>query len=306
MRAVSAVIVNWNSGVALTDCVASLVGEGWDASWDVVVVDNASTDGSERAVARAYPPVSLVQNACNRGYAAAVNQGLAVARGDLVLILNPDVVVTPMTVRGLVEFMHHYPKAAVVGPRLFNADGTVQGSARRAPSAWTGLFGRSTPLTNLFPNNPLSRRELPGMWSTSENPLAVDWLAGSCLLVRRSAWEQVGVMDERFFLYFEDADWCIRFREAGWQVYYLPTVRATHRVGESRKRRVLRSTIDLHRSAYYFYRKHYFSSPWHPVAPVLAGGLLLHFGVRLLQTLAARREQPRAKPVSLDSSTSLQ
>ena len=284
---VSAVIVNWNSGAALRECLDCLVDRTACRFLNIVVVDNASSDGSQSAAQR-FPGVVLVQNDENRGFASGVNQGLAVARGDVVLVLNPDVVLTPSTVPALVEFVTRRADVAVVGPKLVNPDGSVQGSARRAPSAWTGLFGRSTPLTKLMPNNPFSRRELPGLWNGGREPVEVDWLAGACLLVRREAVNQVGVMDERFFLFFEDADWCIRFRQAGWKVYYCPEAEAMHTVGQSRRRRRLRSTMDLHRSAYYFMRKHHFRSRWHPATPVLMIGLLMHFLVRVVQSLATQ------------------
>ena len=176
-------------------------------------MDNASTDGSQARAARDYPGIKILQNAENRGFAPGANQGLEWAVGELMLLLNPDAVLQPSTISLLVDFMNEHPEAAVVGPRLLNPDGTVQGSARRDPSPWTGLFGRDAPLTRLFPNNPVSRRELPNLCHAGDAPLEVDWISGACLLVRRAAYEQVGGLDERFFLFWEDADWCRRFRE---------------------------------------------------------------------------------------------
>ena len=120
-------------------------------------------------------------------------------------------------------------------------------------------------------------------------PLEVDWVSGACLLVRRAAYERVGSLDERFFLFWEDADWCRRFRGAGWKVYYLPAAVGTHDVGVSRAQRPIRSALDFHRSAYRFYRKHHLSSPFHPMIMPLAGGLLISFGIRALQAVRARR-----------------
>ena len=235
MDPLSVVIVNWNAGVALHDCLASLfASKPWGGDLEVLLVDNASTDGSQVRAVRDYPDVTLIQNGANLGFARAVNEGLRRARGELTLLLNPDVIVESTTVLTLVDFMVHHPSAAAVGPKLLNPDGTVQGSARRDPSPWTGLFGRSAPLTRLFPNNPVRRRELPALAHEGAGPLEVDWLSGACLVARRAAYDRVGLMDERFFLFWEDADWCLRFRGAGWKVYYLPTAIGMHYVGVSR------------------------------------------------------------------------
>ena len=289
MNTLSVIIVNWNAGRALDDCLASLFASKPVGALEVLLVDNASTDGSQARAARDYPGIKILQNAENRGFAPGANQGLEWAVGELMLLLNPDAMLQPSTISLLVDFMNEHPEAAVVGPRLLNPDGTVQGSARRDPSPWTGLFGRDAPLTRLFPNNPVSRRELPNLCHVGDAPLEVDWISGACLLVRRAAYEQVGGLDERFFLFWEDADWCRRFRRAGWKVYYLPTAVGTHRVGVSRAQRPMRSAIDFHRSAYRFYRKHHLSSPFHPMIIPLAAGLLISFGTRALRAVRTRR-----------------
>jgi N-acetylglucosaminyl-diphospho-decaprenol L-rhamnosyltransferase len=289
MNSLSAVIVNWNAGCALDDCLASLFASKPVGALEVLLVDNASTDGSQARAARDYPGIKILQNAENRGFAPGANQGLESAVGELILLLNPDAVLRQTTISLLVDFMNEHPEAAVVGPRLLNPDGTVQGSARRDPSPWTGLFGRDAPVTRLFPNNPVSRRELPNLCHAGDAPLEVDWISGACLLVRRAAYEQVGGLDERFFLFWEDADWCRRFRKAGWKVYYLPTAVGTHRVGVSRAQRPMRSAIDFHRSAYHYYRKHHLSSPFHPMIIPLAAGLLISFGTRALRAARTRR-----------------
>ena len=290
MDTLSVIIVNWNAGEALNDCLESLsVSRAWCGELEILLVDNASTDGSQARAIREYPGIKLLQNAGNCGFAPAVNRGLSLAAGELALLLNPDVVLNPTAILLLADFMAHHPEAAVVGPKLLNRDGTVQGSARRDPSPWTGLFGRSTPLTRLFPNNPVSRRELPGLRHVGDDPLEVDWVSGACLLVRRAAHEHVGLMDERFFLFWEDADWCLRFRRAGWKVYYLPAASGTHQVGVSRAQRPVRSALDFHRSAYRFYRKHHPFSSLHPVMLLLTSGLLISFGIRALQAVLVRR-----------------
>lgn len=289
MEHVSVVIVNWNAGGALHACLGALFASEGGEPHQVILVDNASTDGSEAILASTYPAVEVIQNAKNVGFARAVNQGLRAARGQLVIILNPDVILWPSAVPRLLQFMATHPEAGVAGPRLLDPDGTVQGSARRDPSAWTALFGRSAPLTRLFPNNPVSQRELPALSVEGNVPIQVDWLSGACLVARRTAWEQVGLLDERFFLFWEDADWCLRFRQAGWGVYYVPAACGTHFVGVSRAGRRLGSILDFHLSAYRYYRKHRLLSAVHPLTMLVGTGLLASLALRSVQALWPRR-----------------
>ena len=288
---VSVVIVNWNAGAALRACLTALfTSEGGDP------LRSSSSTTRRRTAAwpgltSAYPALELIQNAKNVGFARAVNQGLRAGESQFALVLNPDVILLPPDgpVR-LMQFMITHPEAGIAGPRLLDPDGTVQGSARRDPSAWTALFGRSAPLTRLFPNNPVSKRELPALSAAGDAPVPVDWLSGACLLVRRTAWEQVGLLDERFFLFWEDADWCLRFRRAGWGVYYVPAASGTHLVGVSRAGRRLGSVLDFHVSAYRYYRKHRVRSAVHPRTILVGAGLLASLALRSVQALwAARR-----------------
>ena len=287
---VSVVIVNWNAGAALRACLTALFTSEGEEPHQVILVDNASTDGSQTGLTSAYPALEVIQNAKNVGFARGVNQGLRAAKGQFALVLNPDVILHPTSLSRLMQFMITHPEAGIAGPRLLDPDGTVQGSARRDPSAWTALFGRSAPLTRLFPNNPVSKRELPALSAAGDAPVPVDWLSGACLLVRRTAWEEVGLLDERFFLFWEDADWCFRFRRAGWGVYYVPAASGTHLVGVSRAGRRLGSVLDFHVSAYRYYRKHRVLSAVHPRTILVGAGLLASLALRSVQALwAARR-----------------
>lgn len=289
MDDVSVVIVNWNAGATLRACLTGLSASEGDRPHQVIVVDNASTDRSPSELDSAYPAVQLIQNATNVGFARAVNQGLRAAWGHFALVMNPDVILQASALPRLMEFMTSHPNVGVAGPRLLNPDGTVQGSARRDPSAWTGLFGRSALLTQLFPNNPVSQRELPALSAAGSAPVEVDWLSGACLLVRRTAWEEVGLLDERFFLFWEDADWCLRFRQAGWNVCYVPSATGTHVIGVSRARRRLGAVLDFHVSAYRYYRKHRQPSALHPLTMLVGAGLAASFALRSVQALWASR-----------------
>ena len=289
MERASLVIVNWNAGAALHACLAALFASDGAGRHQVILVDNASTDGSQHGLTSTYPALEVIQNGTNVGFARAVNQGLRAARGQFAFLLNPDVVLDPSAVSRLVQFMTSHPDAGVAGPRILDRDGTVQGSARRDPSAWSALFGRSAPLTRLFPNNPVSQREIPALSVEDGAPIQVDWVSGACLVARRTAWEEIGLLDERFFLFWEDADWCRRFRQAGWRVYYVPTANATHFVGVSRARRRLGSIRDFHVSAYRYYRKHQRRHALHPLTILVGTGLLASMALRSVQALWARR-----------------
>jgi N-acetylglucosaminyl-diphospho-decaprenol L-rhamnosyltransferase len=287
MKDVSVIIVNWNAAATLRACLRALCASEGDPPREIILVDNASTDGSLSGIVAEYPDLRVIQNTTNAGFACAVNQGLRAAEGQFALIMNPDVMLHPSALLELTQFMATHLNAGVAGPRLLNPDGTVQGSARRDPSARTALFGRSAPLTQLFPNNPVSQQELPAFSVTDDTPVEVDWLSGACLFSRRTAWEQVGLFDEQFFLFWEDADWCLRFRQAQWRVYYVPAAIGTHVIGVSRAKRPLGALVDLHVSAFRYYRKHRQRSALHPVTVLAGAGLMASFGLRFAQTLWA-------------------
>lgn len=287
MERASLVIVNWNAGAALHACLAAVFSSDGIDRDQVILVDNASTDGSQFGLTATYPALEVIQNSRNVGFARAVNQGLVASRGEFAVLLNPDVILEPSALSRLTEFLIGHPEAGVAGPRLLDRDGAIQGSARRDPSAWTALFGRSAPLTRLFPNNPMSQREIPALSVEDGAPLEVDWISGACLVARRTAWEEVGLLDERFFLFWEDADWCRRFRQAGWRVYYVPTASGIHFVGVSRARRRLGSIRDFHVSAYRYYRKHQGRHALHPLTLLVGTGLLASMALRSVQTLWA-------------------
>lgn len=214
---------------------------------EVIVVDNASTDGSPEMVAAEFPEARLIRNAENYGYARANNIGITASRGRYVLLLNSDTVVPAGALAHLVAFMDGHPRAAACSPRLLRPDGTPQPYA---------FGGDPTPLYLLRRgfNRLLLGRPLHD-WAGAE-PIQVDWVSGACLLVRRMAVEQVGLLDEAMFMYFEDSDWCRRMRLAGWQIWYVPTAAITH-IGGAGLRQNPAARRAYRASLRYFYRKHY-------------------------------------------------
>ena len=247
-------IVNYRSYEELSRCLASLepLRRGFAT---VSVVDQESDGASAAAVARAFPWAVILERRTNDGFAKGINVGAASGRAPFLLLLNPDCVAGSDFVARLVDFAVEHPEAAIVGPRILNADGTIQGSARRFPDWSTFIAGRSSWLTKKFPKNPLSRWNLPAL-AEGAGTSRVDWVSGACMLVRRDAFDQAGGMDERFFLYWEDADLCKRLDELGWSTIYFPDAEVVHAGGRSSVHAYRESLAAFHASALKLFRKH--------------------------------------------------
>jgi len=257
----SIVIVNFNSGAYLADCLASIAAYAPEAH--VVVVDNASVDGSDRATASAPGRVELRPTGENLGFARGVNRGVAHASGDRVLLLNPDCRLLPGAVESLVAELDCHPECAIAGPQILNDDGSLQGSARGDPTLLTGLFGRSTLFTRLFPRSRLARQNVPVDSALIERGASceVDWISGACMLARRDALAAVDGFDERYFMYWEDADLCRRLRHRGYSIRYVPAARVVHTIGQSSRAARALATRAFHRSAYTYYATHIARTP---------------------------------------------
>lgn len=234
-RGRTVVVVTHQHAAEIPRCLAALRGER------VVLVDNASTDATADVVAAGFPWVELVRSPRNRGFAAGVNLGLARAGRDDVVLVNPDAVVGPDTLDRLAQVLEEHPTVGVVAPRLRNPDGSVQESARSFKTV-PSLLARRTPLGRLRWGRAVLARHLGP--SAADEPTEVDWALGALLVVRRAALDEVGPLDERFFLYEEDVDWCLRMWQAGWGVLYVPAVEVEHGY-----RRASRHTWDLRRPA---------------------------------------------------------
>ena len=245
----SVVVVTYNSSETIAACLESIGAGGAPA--EVVVVDNASTDGTAALVAERFPQVRLIANARNEGFARGANRGWRETSAPHVLLLNPDTELRPNASRALLECARARPRAALIGPRILNADGSLQHSCFRFPNlrmAVTGFFG-------LLPlDSPANGRYRPEAY---EEPHPVEHLLGACLLVRRAAAEQVGPLDESFYMYFEETDWCYRMRAAGWENWYTPDAVVVHRGAHSTSREPERMSAEFYRSQARFYRKHY-------------------------------------------------
>jgi GT2 family glycosyltransferase len=239
---VAAVIVSYNVAELLVRCVESLRADGVER---IVVVDNASADGSVEAVRAADPGVEVVALAENVGFGAGVNRGAARTTEPFLLVLNPDVEVEAGSTKVLVDALGADPGLAVVGPRIETPDGELYPSARTFPDM--GDAAGHAFLHFLWPANPFSRRYRMLDWDHGD-ARDVDWVAGTHLLVRRQAWDQVGGFDEAFFMYMEDVDLCWRLHRAGWRVGYEPGARVRHAIGRSTDQTPYRMIAAHHRS----------------------------------------------------------
>ena len=255
---VSAILVNYNAGRELAVALRSIAAELAGQQWEAVVVDNASSDGSAAVVADFAPHARLVSNERNVGFARGVNQGLAATSGSLVLIINPDCRLVAGAFALLRRELEQGDSYAIAGPRILNPDGSVQGSARGDPDMFTGLFGRTTLLRRLMPHLPVSKRNVVSgeAAGNGHGSVTVDWLSGACMLARREALRSVNGFDERYFLYWEDADLCRRLRALGLEVRFVPRATAIHRVGHSSRGARGSATRAFHESAYLYYATH--------------------------------------------------
>lgn len=241
------VIVSYNTCELLRQCLATLheVLPVRDPCCEVWVVDNASHDGSPRMVRAHFPAVRLIENETNVGFARANNQVLVLRRGRYVLLLNSDALVQAEAIERMYRFMEGHPRAGVVGPRLFNGDGSLQPSWAAFPTLTSELLGRERRPYRILP--------LPHggvAWQ-------VDWVGGSCLMARREAIDAVGLLDPQFFMYAEETDWCRRMRAYGWLCYYLPEAEVVHLGGGSTGADALPLLVQLHRSKLLYFYKHH-------------------------------------------------
>ena len=253
----SVVIVSWNVKQLLRECLASVYDsfEGLGTIFEVLVVDNASTDGSADMVAEQYPETCLMANPENKGFAAANNQGLAETSGRHVVLLNPDTSLRGNALGTLLGFMDQTPSAGMAGPRLVFGDGSFQHSAFAFPSLAQAVFD-FFPVHHRLTESRLNGRYPRSLYATRD-PFAVDHPLGACMMVRRAVIEQVGGLDEQFFMYCEEVDWAMRIKQAGWSVFCVPAAEVVHYAGQSTRQVRDAMFVALWRSRFRLFDKHY-------------------------------------------------
>ncbi len=255
MPLVSIIIVNFNSGSALRICLKTLQEQLHGLDYECCVVDNDSADSSLENLP-ALDHFTLIKNSANFGFAKAMNIGLEHTQGTYVMWLNPDTRVLDGDIQKVFDFFDQHPKVAIAGCRILNPNQKVQYSARSFPSYETSMFGRYSLITRWFPQNPLSRKYL-GTEEDYFQPRPVDWVSGACLIHRRSLIESIGNLDEGYFMYCEDVDFCKRAKHEGWEVFYLPFWTVEHQIGGCTRKQKRKMAWEHHKSMWRYYKKHY-------------------------------------------------
>lgn len=252
----SIIIVTYNSGKFIENCLKSIFKER-NLSYEIIVVDNASTDNTLNIVEERFPSIKILKNSFNKGFAVANNQGIKINKGKYILILNPDVIVLPNSLKYLKDFMDRNLRVGIGGPKLILPDKKIQYSCRRYSTPLTHII-RGVHLNNTFKISKKIRNDFMADWDHS-SCRDVDFITGACMIVRREAMEKVGLLDEKYMLYFEDQDWCLRMHKGKWKVFYIPESRMIHYHKRDSTRGIFNKYTFIHiKSMVYFFRKHGF------------------------------------------------
>lgn len=269
----SIIIVNYNTKKKLDECLYSLYNNISNISFEVIVSDNHSLDDSINMLEKNYPEVSLIKNERNLGFAKANNKALSIVKGKYILLLNSDTIVPKLSISNMIDFLRNHKEVGAVGAKMLYPDHTTQRTARRFPNPMAFFFGRKSILTLLMPENRFSKRYMMYDREQQEEPYEVDWVSGAGLMVKKEVVQQVGLLDERFFIYWEDADWCFRIKQKGWKIFCIPTAPIIHHEGGSSNNCKLKLIMHFHKSVFLFYRKHYIKSNLNPMCAIAAVGL---------------------------------
>ena len=286
---IAIVIVSFNVETLLKECIESVCRETTEATFDIRVVDNHSRDGSVPMVKRDFPDVHLIENDRNVGFPKANNQAIVQCTSDYILLLNPDTVVRDGAIDKMVHFMDEHPDVGVSGCRVLNEDGSLQLACRRSIPTPRVAFYRLTGLSRLFPHSKTMARYNLTFLDPNE-PHEVDAVSGAFLVIRKKVVDAIGVLDENFFIYGEDMDWCIRAKKAGWKVMYYPHAQIVHYKGVGCRTNNRKTTYEFYRAMVLFHKKHFARE-----CSSLTNALI-YIGIFLTALLAWRRWLFNAKP----------
>ena len=269
----SVIVVSWNVSKLLDVSLQTLRKDLAGIDAEVFVVDNASADGSADMVRQKHDWVKLIANDENLGFAKANNQAIKLCSGDYIFLLNPDTEVIAGAVPKLIEFLETHAQAGIVAPQLINSDGSIQRSCRAFPT-FTAMLYELLGLSKLYPNDPRfgSYKMLD---FEHDETREVDQPEGAALLLRRKVIEEVGVLDEGFFMLFEEVDWCYRIKQSGWQIWFYPEAKVVHHYGQSIKQVKARMILSSHKGLYRFWSKHYAKGRWYLNGFVYVGLMIL-------------------------------
>jgi len=257
MMDLSICLVPLNALYYLEPLLASIEQYSSGLTYEVIVVDNGSTDGTADWIKEHHPEISLTRNQANLGFTRGNNQAMEMAKGDFILLLNPDTFLTEDCFGPQLDFLRENPDVGITIPKVLNADGSFQQQSRRGDARPIEVFGYFLKLGKLFPQNKALNGYLQS-WLPEDEVAEVKAVSGSCMFIRREVYEKIGGLDERFFAYQEDSDYCLRARQAGWKVMYVPLSSIIHYAGEGgSKNNPYHSIFQWHRSYYLYYRKHF-------------------------------------------------
>jgi GT2 family glycosyltransferase len=276
------VIISFNVRTLLKECLESIYRETRRTRFEIWVIDNHSRDDSVAMLKESFPQVHLIESTENLGFTRANNRVLPRCRSDLVLLLNPDTVIQEGALDKIVQFMDEHPEVGVSGCRVQNQDGSLQLACRRALPTPQVAFYRLTGLSRLFPNSKvMAKYNLT--YLDANQPHEVDAVSGAFLLIRQRVIDQIGLLDERFWIFGEDLDWCIRAKTAGWKVMYYPKATILHYKGIGCSTNSRKTSYEFYRAMYLFHRKH-FAADYSPVT-----NALVYAGILCRALLAWRR-----------------
>lgn len=284
----SILIVNWNTRELVLDCLRSLRASAIALPHEIILVDNASTDGSADAVAAEFPEVTLIRNAENFGFARANNQAYAASRGPYVFLLNSDTLVAPGQLEKLVAFLEAHPQAGIVGPKLLNPDGSFQLSATPFIRPWDVYFEYARFPAALQPQQQKTPRRLYAFepW----RPMRVGYVIGAAFLIRRAVIDRIGLLDEAYFMYGEEQDWCFRAQAAGWEVWFDPEAEVTHLGGQSAVQVPYRMLAHRFVSSFRFLKQHQGAAAAMTARGLLAAAALQNTALSTARFLARKED----------------
>ena len=297
---ISVLIASFNCWDLLNSCLKSIYSS--ESSFkEIIIIDNASVDGTCEKLKHNYPDIRLLENKENVGHTRAVNQGCRLATGKRILLLDADTEINSDCVNVMSSFLDAHPEVSMVAPKTYLTDGTIQDSAKNFPLPINGIFGRQSLLTRLFPGNPFTRRYLALAAHDLQDPIPVEHVSAACMLFEKDIFDRVGEWDEGYHSYWVDADWCKRIQQAGGKIYYIPEAVIVHH--EQNQRSLKKSPVRIvkfHTGVFRFYTKHYAKGAWDPRRLIAALFLTIRTLI-LLTTNSFKKPSPsRIDPLTME------
>jgi hypothetical protein len=297
----SIIIVNYNVKDLLKKCLQSIEQTVKPIEYEVIVIDNCSVDGSVALIKADFPQVKIIENHENRGFAAANNQGINCSHGDYILLLNPDTIVLSNSVERMLEFIENHQQAGIVGCKILNPDGSLQSSCRNFPSLAL-IFFESMGLHRFFSLSKYFVKSYLRNWAHNEIRM-VDSVKGACMMVRRTAIEEVGLLDENYFLYDEEVDWCKRMQEKAWDTFFIPDAQIIHYGEQSTKQEALKNMIQSYRARQQYFQKFYGKITAFTSKTIFGFGVFLRFIICIPFVLLGRDKKENQERFRLFAAT---